>query len=400
MVIACPVFPETPDDKTRDDETPDANGANAKGMVGESMVTQTIDDLPFADRIDLIELPFAYKLPDFWRHYRATRQLLRQTIQDCQYLYFGLSSNLIGDWAAIASLEAQNLGRPYSICMANVHHEKFRQTLQNKSGYKRLIKEKTTLPLLKKSHYFLMSKAALGLFQGQDCYQAYGPFCPNSHCVYLVRTAKTDFIPPSVLQAKQQEILAKVPANTSLPNTSPLKICYVGRAADMKGPLQWVRALHALAQSGVQFQATWIGEGPRWQEMQTLAQELKIHHLISFPGFVDDRRQVLTLLRQSHLFLFCHTTPESARCLIEALVSGCPIVGYGSPYAEDLVSSKGGGEFVNLHDWPALAKVMESLAQNRQKLRSLVEAAAQSGRFFDQDSVFEHRIGLIKRYLG
>ena len=50
-----------------------------------------------------------------------------------------------------------------------------------------------------------------------------------------------------------------------------------------------------------------------------------------------------------HVLVFCHTTPESPRNLVEALISGCPIVGYHSDFAAELVGD-GGGAFVTTGD--------------------------------------------------
>jgi hypothetical protein len=55
-------------------------------------------------------------------------------------------------------------------------------------------------------------------------------------------------------------------------------------------------------------------------------------------------------MKKAHLFRFCRKLPEPARCLIELRVCGTPIVGYGSTYAQDLVSTDGGGHFVNVVD--------------------------------------------------
>ena len=69
---------------------------------------------------------------------------------------------------------------------------------------------------------------------------------------------------------------------------------------------------------------------------------------ISFPGIEKDRQLVIDFLRTLDVFMFCHVTPESPRCLIEALMSGLPLIGYDSEYAKDLVAEHGGGKFVQL----------------------------------------------------
>ena len=60
--------------------------------------------------------------------------------------------------------------------------------------------------------------------------------------------------------------------------------------------------------------------------------------------------------------MFCHKTPESPRNLIEALVSGAPIVGYDSPFPRDLIAAHGGGVLTPLNDVNALVDSLASLA--------------------------------------
>lgn len=377
IIIACPVFPEKTDDQS-----------NSK-TVEDWMGTLPIDGFPFCNQIELIALPFAYRLPDFVRTYKATSQLLREKIRESQYLYFCTSTALVGDWAAIACLEALKLSRPYCILMDLVHHQKIRLYLEKKSWLKRKIKENITIPLMKRYHPYLIKKSTLGIFVGQDSYTEYAPFCQNPHCVYLIRTSKSDQIDRKQVEYKVNQVLTN----------ETLRICYVGRADKMKGPFDWLKVISQLNKSGINFEATWVGDGPLLEEMKSLAQRLGINDLIEFTGFVSDPQSVLEVLRKSHIFLFCHKIPESPRCLIEALISGCPIVGYGSPYSKDLVEKQGGGLFVSTNDWQKLAQSVTILNNDREQLSSLIKSAALSGQRFDLETCLQERIQLIKKYL-
>ena len=370
VVIACPVIPE-----------------HIAAKSHTSMTWQAIADLPCADRLELVPLPYAYKLQDFIQTYRTTSQLLKAKIQECQYLCFGIGG-LIGDWGAIACLSAIKLQRPYCIWVDRVEYEVIRQTL-NKEPLKRRIKYSLTLPLTKPYQRYLIRRCNLGLFQGQDCYSAYSPFCKNAYCVYDIHTKKSDQIDASSLNLKID----------LLSNNGPLLICYVGRAAQMKGPLDWLRVVHRLYKAGVEFQATWLGDGPLLQEMKSLADELGIADQVHLVGFVDDRSKILETMRKHHIFLFCHKTPESPRCLVESLVSGCPIIGYSSLYPEGIVSEHGGGAFVPRNDEEKLANLIVELNSDRARLSELILKAALSGQPFDEQTVFQHRSNLIKQFL-
>ncbi|UKO99567.1 glycosyltransferase [Nostoc sp. UHCC 0870] len=376
VVMACPLMPEYLVDESE-----------------SSIKLQAIADLPCADRVELVPLPYAYKIPDFIKTYKTTSQLLSAKIQECQYLCFALSG-LIGDWAAIACLEAMKLQRPYAVSADRVEYEVIARTLFTKASrknipIKRLIKNFVTLPFIKPYQRYLIRRSKVGLFQGQDCYSAYSAFCDNAYCAYNTHTKKSDQIDISRLDLKIKSVL----------DNEPLRLCYAGRASDMKGPLDWVRVIHHLCQGGVNLKATWMGDGPLLSDMKSLADKLGIADKIHFAGFVSDRSQILETMRNNHIFLFCHITPESPRCLVESLVSGCPIIGYSSHYSEGLVSEFGGGAFVPIYNWQELANLIVYLNSDREKLSKLIFNAALSGQQFDQVSLFKNRSDLIKHYL-
>ena len=373
IVIACPTSIQTGDPNNR--------------LSGESMIMQPVADLPYRDRIELVPLPHTFKIKDFLSAYLPTRRLLRQKIRQCHYLYFGVNT-LIGDWATVACLEAIQMQRPYCVPTARVHHEVTRLEVQKKAPWKRRVKEMTSIPLMKSIHEYVFQQSDLGLLQGQDCYTAYAESCRSPKLVYNVPIKREDHIDAASLQLKVDSVL----------NNSPLQICYIGRVTEMKGPFDWLSILRRLHQSGVDFKAIWIGEGPQFDQMQEKAALLGIQDRLSFPGYVTDRAKVLNWLRQSHVFLFCHKTRESARCLIEGLISGTPIVGYGTPYPEELVRQHGGGLFAPVHQWEQLSDILLDLNQDRHKLAELIQNAARSGSRFDHETAFQERMSLIKQY--
>jgi glycosyltransferase involved in cell wall biosynthesis len=200
--------------------------------------------------------------------------------------------------------------------------------------------------------------------------------------------SQADHISPSALDKKAQ----------SVADGAPLRICYVGRATEMKGPMDWVRILHELNRCGVPFKATWIGNGSLLPAMRAEVTSRGLVDHVRLPGFSSDRDEIMAHLRGAAVFLFCHKTPESPRCLIEALSSGCPIVGYASAFARDLVAKRGGGEFVPVNDWQGLAEVVKRLDAERKSLVKLIRDASTSGQLFERDQAMQQRIDLLLRY--
>ena len=342
-----------------------------------------VSEIRNADRLQVFTLPNSYKIQDFFRHYKNGRATLADYISRRRYLCFTLGA-LAGDWAAVAALESIKKRRKYAVWFDRVEHEVVRSDLAG-MPLKRRVKETVLLPIMEQYHRYLVRRSELGLFQGRDCYDHYSRFTDFGNCVYDTHTKQTDFIQSDLLMTKQADVL----------KGQPLRIVYAGRAADMKGPFEWIEVLAKLREEGVDFTARWLGDGALLEEMRAMVTDSKLTDRVDLPGFVSSRDEILSEMKRSHIFLFCHKTPESPRCLIESLVCGCPIVGYASAYARDLVSG-GGGEFVKVGNMQALAERLMKLDRARPVLANLIAASGKSGLRFDEEKVYAHRAELIR----
>jgi glycosyltransferase involved in cell wall biosynthesis len=369
IIVAAPVMPE---------------GMAVEDQAGVWKDTATLENL---QRFEFVPLPWAYSMREFFTHYRSTSTLLANLINRCEYLQFAISS-LWGDWAAIAALEAKKQNRPYAIHTDVVDYRAILQIHQNKSWPKRL-KARVLSSLTRHYHQWIIRQCSLGLWHGEDCYRAYSPFCPNSHLIHDVHTKSQDSITPKQLRAK----LAQRRTD------STLRICYAGRMVEMKAPLDWLRAIAHAQQMGVKLEATWFGEGPLRPDMEQLIDELGLQKVVHLAGFERDRQSLLQKIREADVMLFTHITPESPRCLIEALICGTPIVGYHSAYAEDLLRGQAGGYLVPTHNWRQLSEKLQDLARNRQELVKLIQQAAANGQRFSDEFVFRERSRLITTHL-
>jgi glycosyltransferase involved in cell wall biosynthesis len=345
-------------------------------------------DLPWQNRIKLIPLPWLYNLRDFFRHYENVRRVLKAEIENADYLVFSPHS-LAGDWPTVAAREAIKLHRSYVID-ADVVYEAVAQVGWSRNAlWKRFVKKHLLLPLFRRSYHRCLEHSSLALLQGQDVYDAYSPFCRNPQKVYHMPISQNDYITDVELQSKLG----------GLNESRPLRVCYIGRVIDMKGPIDWLKTLHELEKRGVEISATWLGDGSLLPNMRSTVESLGMTSYVKLPGYVSDREEILRTLKDSDIFLFCHTTPESPRCLVEALASGCPLIGYGSAYPKELVGQCGGGKFASVGDWKDLVNVVTELDKNREKLRELIKFASASGRLYERDATMQRRIDLIKKYV-
>jgi glycosyltransferase involved in cell wall biosynthesis len=236
-------------------------------------------------------------------------------------------------------------------------------------------------------HRGIIRGCALGLWHGSDCFLAYSPWARENHLIHDIHLKPADAIPAPALAAKQQSAAR-----------DRLRIAYAGRLDPMKAPLDWLRALGVARDLGAEFEAVWLGDGPLHHDFQACLDQLGLRGRVRAPGFIAERATLLAELRRAHVFVFTHVTPESPRCLLEALVSGTPIVGYQSAYAEELTVARGGGAFVPLGDWQALGAKVAQLAVDRSRLAGLIAEAAENGSRFNDEAVFRERCELIRKY--
>ena len=102
----------------------------------------------------------------------------------------------------------------------------------------------------------------------------------------------------------------------------------------------------------------------------------------------------------SHAMVFTHVTPESPRCLIEALMHATPIIGYDTKYSQDLIAEGDGGLHVPSGNYLALGELLFELDQKRERFTELVDGALKVGGRFGATEVFRFRSELLQHHLG
>ncbi|MFU8862299.1 MAG: glycosyltransferase [Rhodobacterales bacterium] len=341
---------------------------------------------PNLDRITVVPLPMAYRPDQFLRHQSAVRSEICRHIRQADYVSFAIGG-LFGDWGSVGCHEAYKMGRPYGIWTDRVESKVVRQSI-GQGHWRQSLRARLYHRPMAWLERRLIRRAHVGFFHGRETYETYAPFCRNPQLVHDIHIRKEDHIQANDLEQKASH------AGQPL-----LKIVYMGRADPMKGPFDWVNVLKGAADAGAQFQASWIGEGSELESMRRKVAELGLTDRISTPGFMSDRKLVLSALRDADIFLFCHKTPESPRCLIEALTCGTPIVGYDGAFARDLISPNGGGALVPLNDVTALTDKIVEISQYTDQLSELIRRAAADGAPYDDVSVFRHRSELIREQL-
>ena len=375
LAVAAPVIPER----------------EASGM----RETRWVPLGELAERVHLVPLPWAYRPDHFVRWLPGTIHILDGVITESRYLQFAIGGAW-GDWAAVAAELAIRRKRAFSVHTDRVEHEFVLLAAKNLSLRKRW-KARLDAVLIRKWHQRLIARCHLGLFHGMDTYVAYKGWMEDAgrgHAIHNIHDIHDEYLDGQLSSKGAGTHCTKLQQNTHL------QILYAGRIAAEKAPVDWLKVIARLRDHGVQFNATWAGDGPLRDEFTQLLQQQGLDERVDAPGFIADRSQIGSLYRTADIFMFTHITPESPRCLLEALRFGVPIVGYESAFARDLIARHGGGVLVPCDDWAALSAAVVEIASNRTHLSTLKQHAAADGERFTSQAVFSERSELIKRFLA
>lgn len=342
---------------------------------------------PALERVEILELPQAWRPDLFFRALPATRLRLRDAIARADYVTFAIGG-LFGDWGAVGAIEARWMGKAHAVWTDRVESEVTRRGAATAPTWRARLRMRLTHRPMAALERHVIRGATVGLFHGRETYETYAPHARAAELVHDVHITHADHIDAAALAAKRAGAAG-----------GPLRLAYAGRADPMKGPFDWIEVLARLAARGVDFEASWLGDGPDLAEMRARAEAAGLGDRLRLPGFVSDRGAVLSALRAAQALLFCHKTPESPRVLIEALASGTPLVGYDSVFPRDLIAGRGGGVLTPLGDVGALAEAVAGLAADRGRLADLIGRAAEDGAEFEDVKVFAHRSEVIRRHL-
>lgn len=349
---------------------------------GDGLVLLNKDD--FEGRLDVVILPNGWTPLAHLKALPQVRSLLDGLIDRHEFLHFALMGGW-GDWSALGLELASRKGLKSCVWTDRVESEVIALDASRHRGVKRLMRL-LNARVARRNERRAIGKASLGLFHGRDTFDHFQGFSQNPHLVHNIHLKPADRIAPDQLAVKITEC-----------SRGPLKIIYAGRVHPDKGVSEWIETLRLAKAAGVEISAKWLGTGPQLNQAREAVDRLGLQSAVSFSGSVEDRQELLSELRNAHVMLFCHLTPESPRCLIEALAVGTPIVGFGTAYSEDLISGHGGGQLTAM-DPSVLAERLIELDRDRKVLARLIEQAARDGYHMNDEAVFRHRAELIRAH--
>jgi glycosyltransferase involved in cell wall biosynthesis len=167
---------------------------------------------------------------------------------------------------------------------------------------------------------------------------------------------------------------------------NPARVIHVASLNGVKDQATLMRALHALAQSGVSFELDLVGEDTLHGQVQDLAAQLGLAPRIRFRGFMT-QKSLRPLVEAADLMVVSSRHEAGPLVFLEAAVAGVPTVGTAVGHIAEWAPHA--ALSVPVGDWAALAAGMgRILADEDLRIRMATEARM---RAVEQDADYTAR---------
>jgi glycosyltransferase involved in cell wall biosynthesis len=169
----------------------------------------------------------------------------------------------------------------------------------------------------------------------------------------------------------------------------------VGRLAPEKN---WDTLLRAFAQVAAQrpeLRLVLIGDGPARETLEGLAAELGVAEHVTFTGALPFD-EVPCYLKAADLFAFASVTETQGLVTIEAMAAGLPIVAVDGSGTRDIIEHGKQGFLVE-NDPEALAKGIEKILSNPQRMKRFSNQALKKANTFDIHNLGKQLIGVYEQ---
>jgi glycosyltransferase involved in cell wall biosynthesis len=192
----------------------------------------------------------------------------------------------------------------------------------------------------------------------------------------------SDAVIPSEAIANPDERVAGVrTAQEAASSARPLRIGAVGQLYAIKCPLEIVRAVAACFRRGVNLELVFAGTGPLEKALIQEAARLGLADRVRLAGRIPAGKPMFEFLASLDLYVQFSRTEGLPRSVVEAMASGCPVIGSRVGGIPELLPSD---MLVPPGDTLALADKMFRLLNNPAKLRQAVrENVAKTSDFLD-----------------
>ena len=142
-------------------------------------------------------------------------------------------------------------------------------------------------------------------------------------------------------------------------------VVYVGRLVEYKRVDDLLGAIKIIKGHIPDIQCKVIGSGPQENKLKALAEEFGIADCVEFFGFVPARKDVIALMKRSHVFCLPSVVEGFGMVTIEALAAGIPYVNSDIPATREVTNGGVGGFLFEPKNTADLAERIKIILSNQ-----------------------------------
>ena len=159
-------------------------------------------------------------------------------------------------------------------------------------------------------------------------------------------------------------------------------VCCVSRLVRYKRVEDLLRALALVREEVPDVRCRIVGTGEEEGNLRRLARELGLEGAVEFLGFLPTQRQVVEVMKSSHLFCLPSTVEGLGLALVEAMACGLPFVASRLPPLLEVSGGKG-GLFFTPGDHRELAEKLSLLLSDRSLRERLIREGRRRAEEYD-----------------
>jgi len=159
-------------------------------------------------------------------------------------------------------------------------------------------------------------------------------------------------------------------------------ICCIARLVYYKHVDDLIRALELVKSEIPNIKCKIIGSGPEERKLKALVKGLNLRENVEFLGFIKEHRQVIRILKSSHVFCLPSTVEGLGLVVVEAMAAGVPFVVSELPALVETTGRKGGLFFKPLK-YKDLADKLLLVLKDRKVQRALIREGTRQAKKYD-----------------
>jgi len=154
-------------------------------------------------------------------------------------------------------------------------------------------------------------------------------------------------------------------AKSNFHTGDPVKLLFVARLEKEKGVFVLLQSIQMLKNNNKPILLNIVGDGVAYQSLVEFVKESQIGDMVKFHGLIKDKHSLLSLYRESDIFVFPSCYPEGfPRVLYEAMLASLAIITTTVGSISTLMSDRGNCLYVEKNDSLGLTKCIEQLIMN------------------------------------